>query len=157
MTTAVNNNVVFNDTTSKENFYFQYLINTFFNTKINEYKQYKKITNDIIFIYKGGTSMQIIHRKYQKLFNNDFNVADLFKRSDSDYQIFIKENDETKYFNIYYDINVITHNILNKIRDFLSNYINTEILLLNKFDDNKLQSILNIANQTLIKQKVNAL
>jgi len=101
---------------NKENiFKFQYLINESFNKMtikiidmINDYiKQNIKLQNprvkfleytDIIFIYKGGTTLKILFDKYVNVYANTNNteffesLKNNFKRSDSDYVIMINPN-----------------------------------------------------------------
>jgi hypothetical protein len=139
-------------------FNFQYLINTFFNNKINEYIKRNNLKKEsIVFIYKGGTSMKIIFEKYLKLFNEKNSdlkyFDDAFQRSDSDYTILIdkKEYSNPEIYNkIYYDINILTFNILNKIKDFLSEY-NNEIFPVNIITDNILLNKLASMNTILEK------
>lgn len=100
---------------NKENiFKFQYLINKSFNkmTKeliniINNYITEKRKKNpnveflkytDIIFLYKGGTTLKILFDKYVNIYANTNNnnffefFKENFKRSDSDYVIMINPN-----------------------------------------------------------------
>jgi hypothetical protein len=138
-------------------FLFQYLVNTFFNTFIKLYNDKKKYSDtDLFFLYKGGTVMQILYKKYIDLFDNpDFLRAydANFKRSDSDYSIFINNqtfNNEKQYNKIFYDMNILTYNILGKIKNILTdNKIGKYILPLTTITSDELSSKLNKVNETL--------
>jgi hypothetical protein len=142
-------------------FLFQYLVNTFFNTFIKLYNDKNKYNDtDLFFLYKGGTVMQILYKKYIDLFDNpDFLRAydANFKRSDSDYSIFInkqKFNHPNQYNKIFYDMNILTYNILGKIKNILTdNKIGKYILPLNTIIPDELSSKLNKVNQTLVSKR----
>jgi hypothetical protein len=142
-------------------FLFQYLVNVFFNTFIKLYKDKNNYDDsDLFFIYKGGTVIQILYKKYIDLFDNaDFLSAydDNFKRSDSDYSIFInkkKFNDDNSYNKIFYDMNILTYNILEKIKDMLLDLkIGKQILPLHTITSDELKKKLDIINKTLRERK----
>ena len=70
---------------------FQFIINTIFQIMIKKYIDENNLKEtDILFIYKGGTTMKILFEKYKNLINieNYFDNKN-FKRSDSDYSIII--------------------------------------------------------------------
>ncbi len=129
MTEFINKDKCFNDNNIIYIERFQYLVNKVFNVLINLYKEYlKQTTNqdlsdfDILFIYKGGTTMKILFDKYKKIFEN-FNffneLTSNFKRSDSDYSIFINPN-LRNYNNIYTEINLISARALLLIKKIIN-------------------------------------
>ena len=140
-------------------FLFQYLVNNFFNIFIEKYREKNDYSdNDIFFIYKGGTVIQILYKKYIDLFENaDFlkEYDKNFKRSDSDYTLFInkiKFKDINEYNKIYYDMNILTYNILDKIKNILvDEKIGKYILPLNTITTDELKIKLDIINDTLKK------
>ena len=76
-------------------FTFQFFVNNLFNKVINKYKKENRIDDtDILFLFKGGTTMMILFKTYHKYFleNEDNEYKDFFKRSDSDYQLYINPN-----------------------------------------------------------------
>jgi len=170
MTDLVSKEDVFTNSKQKNIFYFQSLVNNFFNKFIKEYLQQKRLPEDfIVFIYKGGTSLKIIYDKYNKLLgkeetllsstileSQDSNklafLSDYFKRSDSDYAIYINKNTKSQdeYFNYFYDMNILTTNILNQIKNFLSSYPIRELFLpLSVVTEEKLKNKLTEANKLL--------
>jgi hypothetical protein len=75
-------------------YYFQLLVNKLFSEIIDKYKREHKIDKyDIIFLFKGGTTNKILydtyHEKYFKNDNLDNVYKQFFKRSDSDYSVYI--------------------------------------------------------------------
>jgi hypothetical protein len=84
---------------------FQYFINNLFNKLVKYYRETNELNglpigetideNDISFIYKGGTTMKILHDKFNIPTTQSIDYSDFFKRSDSDYTIFI----DNKKFN----------------------------------------------------------
>lgn len=112
---------------------FQKLVNTIFYRNIQKYIDYKREkgailgNNDILFLYKGGTTMKIIFNKYKSIlvpknFNNIFNyLSGDFERSDSDYSILINpditlENNKVSFEEIYYEVNKLSYLCLIGIR-----------------------------------------
>lgn len=143
-------------------FKYQYLVNTFFNKVIKEYLIKNKLNeNDIMFVYKGGTFMKIIYSKYSTLFKNNSNLIEInkdqFKRSDSDYAIFIDANkfNREEYTKHYYNINILSYNILDKIKLFLENNLN-DILPINQLEETDLIELLNKHNSHLHKNRKQA-
>lgn len=70
---------------------FQFIINTLFQIMIKKYIDENNLKEtDILFIYKGGTTMKILFEKYKNLINieNYFDNKN-FKRSDSDYSMIV--------------------------------------------------------------------
>lgn len=128
LTTFVNSDKIFTDANLEYIVRFQYLIITLFTGLINAYIKHKALAdNDVKFIYKGGTTMKIIHSQYLDLLNkcdcDEFkaNIANCFNRSDSDYHVKISKNllySET-YNTIYYDMNKIILLALKHIKKIL--------------------------------------
>jgi hypothetical protein len=76
-------------------FTFQFFVNKFFNDVITKYKKDNSLNDtDIIFLFKGGTTMMILFNTYHKYFpdNDDNEYKKFFKRSDSDYQLYLNPN-----------------------------------------------------------------
>jgi hypothetical protein len=165
MTNLISSEVVFTENKQEEIFNFQFLINNFFNRKINEYKKRNNYDDEFIkFIYKGGTSMKIIYEKYKEVYKNNGiifdRLTDNFKRSDSDYQLFIRhdkenpEDTEERRTFVLYDMTVLTYNILSVIKKYLSNDENyNKILPLNTINEDTLKYKLEEINSKLSKRK----
>jgi hypothetical protein len=101
----ITTNVFFTEENQDNIFRFQYMVNNLFNKmiiqsidEINRNTPEGKIklkNTDIIFLYKGGTTLKIIYDKYKDIFKNTNNdrffeeLKPYFKRSDSDYVIMI--------------------------------------------------------------------
>lgn len=136
ITDFINRDHIFSDSKEKLIFAFQYLINKTFNTIIEKFiEEYNKLqespkleNGDIIFLYKGGVTLKMLYRKYLDILKNENNkefllsIQDNFKRSDNDYAIIlnsIKITGET-YNKIYYELNKVIVNLLNKLKDFLN-------------------------------------
>ena len=89
--------------------------------------------------------MKILYNKYINLYQIDdefFNKY--FGRSDSDYSIIINKDiirDEKEYMNIYYDINILSFNILNKIKDFINYNIDKIVPLTLLTEDDCIEKI----------------
>ena len=120
---------------------------------MNNYKE-----DSIVFLYKGGTTMQIIYKKYQKLYdNNNFFkevIKNFFARSDSDYQIFIDKviySNDNDYNKIFYDINKLVYNILFQIKKYFNEY--NYIINFNLVNDDILKQKLNKINSILSDNK----
>jgi hypothetical protein len=117
MTEFISKESSFKDTNQENISRFQYLINTTFNKIIDKYKLELKMTTnpglletDILFTYKGGTTIKLIFNKYRELFNDFENYVELetyFQRSDSDYSIFINPSLHN-FDTIYRKINKIS-------------------------------------------------
>lgn len=105
------------------------LINSKFNTMIQEYIKYKNLPkNSIIFVYKGGNVIRILFESYQqnigshfaKLFNEVFSSN--FSKSDMDFEILINKsafnnnNFDSIKKDIIKDMNKLSYNILLDIR-----------------------------------------
>jgi hypothetical protein len=111
--------------------------------------------DDIIFIYKGGSVMQLIYGKNREFFNksdlDEFicSIRDKFQRSDSDYSILINPNMTNELWTeIYHDMNIITKNVLYEIRNFLVEH-NNNILPLYNINNQNLYSVINDLKETL--------
>jgi hypothetical protein len=117
MTNFISSEKSFTDANQQHITRFQLLVNKTFTTAITKYKTILKKTthpnilqNDILFIYKGGTTMKLLFDKYDLLFRNLYTFRDLksfFARSDSDYSIFIKPT-LANFNEIYMNINQIS-------------------------------------------------
>lgn len=166
ITDFVSSEVVFNDQYQDIISNFQLLINHSFNHSIQLYiNKHNLPNNSIVFLYKGGTTMKIIFDKYKNIFQQNINLfnipksnnmffntfSDFFKRSDSDYSIMIDKtiyNTQQLYDNVFYDINVISFNLLYKIKDFINLYID-QLVPLYKFNDNNINLLLQSYNHLL--------
>lgn len=112
MTDFINTEKIFNNEKSTLIARFQYLINKFFTNLKNEYVLSINKTglininsDDILFIYKGGTTMKILFDKYANLYQGtEFakTFKDNFKRSDSDYAYIINPELDKSVFNVVY-------------------------------------------------------
>lgn len=108
ITTFVNSEKIFNDKNLDKIVRFQYLINTTLGRITEKYTQMQKIAEtDVLFMYKGGTTMKIVYGEYSSLLNQfprfKKKVSEYFKRSDSDYTFLINPNLDPNTFNkIYY-------------------------------------------------------
>lgn len=160
-TDAVSSQVIFTDSKQKEIFLFQYLVNNLFNKAISKYIEAKGYPeNSIIFLYKGGTTIQIIYKKYKDIFKNNLfieKLADFFKRSDSDYAIYIDKfifTTESQFNAIVHDMNVLSHNLLNLVSDILSGHRNNCILDLGAMTKEKLREVLQNCNKKLLDDRL---
>lgn len=151
---------IFTDDKQQLIFKYQYLINHTFNTFISKYlKKCDLKKNSIYFVYKGGTFMKILNSKYNHLLktNNQFLSIneDYFKRSDSDYSIFISPDfDRNEYIEHYYQMNILTYNLLNKISIFIDKNLN-DLLPVNRITEESLKTQLKKINNLLLKEKEN--
>jgi hypothetical protein len=117
MTNFISSEKSFNDKNQENIARFQFLINNTFTVAINKYKLVLKETtnptileNDILFIYKGGTTMKLLFDKYKLLFQSFETFLELekfFTRSDSDYSIFINPNMHN-FNDVYIQVNKIS-------------------------------------------------
>ena len=135
MTDFVSSEKVFNDANMEYIARFQYLVIELFNKAIlyycinlgHKYKKRFSVVKDIFFTYKGGTTMKIVFDKYKKIFEGLVNYKDIsekFKRSDSDYSIFINpricdKEGNSIFLEVYKDINKISAWCLAKIKEFI--------------------------------------
>jgi hypothetical protein len=117
MTNFISSEKSFNDRNQINIARFQFLINKTFTTAINNYRTTLRNTthpaileNDILFIYKGGTTMKLIFDKYKILFRSLETFSELekfFTRSDSDYSILINPSLHN-FSEIYKQVNKIS-------------------------------------------------
>ena len=151
---------IFADFKQKLIFKFQYIVNNFFNNFNKLYIEKNNLnSDDIYFIFKGGTFMKIIFEKYDALLENNTNFNNFnknyFKRSDSDYALLINGKfDKKTYTTHYYWLNIATYNILNKIKFFINENLN-DILPINEISDNKIVEQLEKINDILINDRIN--
>lgn len=114
MTDLVNSEKILNDINIENIARYQYLINTFFTLFRDKYIQDNKLeAHDVIFMYKGGTTMKILYNEYGKILDDipqfKNNIKNFFNRSDSDYSFLINPNiDENKFNMIYYHFSKIS-------------------------------------------------
>ena len=150
-TTFISKTEIFRDDKQELIFKFQYLVNKFFNTMVDKYKKHHSLNDDdIYFVYKGGTFMKILYEKYNTLFTKNENFfnkfKDCFARSDSDYAIFINNRfDKPVYTFHYYNLNIMTYNILMKISTFIDRNL-TDILPINQISTETLKKHLEHIN-----------
>lgn len=153
-TEFISRDKIFVDSKQDLIFKYQYLINNFFNKYINEYiKKNNLETDDLLFIYKGGTFMKILFQKYNDILKSNKQFMkmneDYFKRSDSDYALFISPKfDRNKYTKHYYWMNVMTYNILTRISSFIDENI-SDILPINEIEEKDLIKQLEKVNKLL--------
>lgn len=153
-TEFISRDKIFIDSKQDLIFKYQYLINNFFNKSINEYiKKNNLESDDMLFIYKGGTFMKILFQKYNDVLKSNEKFMKMneeyFKRSDSDYAILINSKfDRNKYIKHYYWMNVMTYNILTKITSFIDENI-SEILPINLITEEDLKYQLEKVNKLL--------
>jgi hypothetical protein len=157
-TDFISSEKIFQDKNQELIFKFQYLVNTFFIYFFEKYKVKMGLSSkSIYFLYKGGTFMKILFEKYKGILktNDDFfkTISDMFKRSDSDYQIIISP-DIDNYNLHYYNMNVIAYNILQKINSFIQSNI-SDILPLNQITMGDLEKQLGKMNKHLQDNKAN--
>lgn len=160
LTEFINSEKIFNDNDPKYNVRFQYLINTFFTLLIEKYKKYKQLnSDDILFVYKGGTTMKILYNEYKDILeqygNFLSNIKDSFKRSDSDYTILINPSFEEEVFDQHYiNISKLILSGLLKLRKII---IDNEIFFLNfsRINEEDLKNLINILNKNLQEIKKN--
>jgi len=153
-TEFISRDKIFVDSKQDLIFKYQYLINIFFNKYVNEYiKKNNLETDDLLFIYKGGTFMKILFQKYDDVLKSNKQFMkmnkDYFKRSDSDYALLINPKfDRNEYMKHYYWMNVMTYNILNKITSFIDENI-SDILPINDIKEEDLKNQLEKVNKLL--------
>jgi len=132
-------------------FRFQYLINNLFNKMVTHILEHFNViirgngkqqlqNTDIIFLYKGGTTLKILFDKYRCIFRdtqNDAFFRDLekyFKRSDSDYVIMINPNinfdtNGISFEFVYYIVCFYTTHVLNIIKNKIYETSNTNQII----------------------------
>jgi len=126
MTEMVSKEVCFRDSNQLYIARFQYLVNTVYNNSIAKYINEKnaggaKLNDyDILFLYKGGTTMKILYEKYKRELSNHVeltnfftNTEKYFERSDSDYSIYINpaisiQTHNIEYYDVYRDLNIMS-------------------------------------------------
>lgn len=139
MTKFVNNHFYNNDEVT---YNFFYIIHNIFTNGIYEYIRQKNLPPDcIVFAFKGGNIMRLV---ITKELENNFSekqmllildsVKDIFKKSDSDFQIYVKNLTEgptpktiAEMDEIYADINKLTYLLLNRIRNIV--LLNPEVYI----------------------------
>ena len=144
---------------------FQYIINEVFNRMCISIIDYinsnggKLKYTDIIFLYKGGTTLKILYETNRYKFENNqefYNLfGDNFKRSDSDYIIMINpyisiETHHITFEYIYKLTNYVVTNYLYNISIFMYNNILERI-----FEDNKLEKFKNDISSIINEYKKN--
>ena len=97
--------------------------------------------------------MKIIHSKYTSILSDNKIFSDknseYFKRSDSDYGLFINSKfNKSDYTKHYYWMNVLSFNLLNKIGEFMDNNLD-DLLPINKINNDSLKNQLNKINKLL--------
>jgi hypothetical protein len=133
---------------------FQYIIINSFQKAFESYRRrYNLKKEDLFFHYKGGTTMKIVYEKYKQIYLNP-NIPDIdkyFSRSDSDYQINMKNNLPNFNFH-FYNLNKITYNLMNRLKIYFNNHYK-EFFNLDMVDRNKIVSIIMNANEKLESNK----
>lgn len=166
ITTEMSSKYLFADTKKNIISDFQYLVNTMFNKRIEEYIQslvksgkYAYDPKMIVFIYKGGTTMKILFDKYKHILPNNkaiFNdYKDYFSRSDSDYAIYINQNvfnTAESYNRVLLDINKLVFNTLSEIQNMISNNLEC-ICPLESITTSDLKNLLDKLNAELVNSK----
>ena len=171
MTSLVAKEVCFNDVNQEYINRFQLLVNNIFEKNIQKYIELKisegcKLDKEsILFLYKGGTTMKILYKKYEKDLKNDgfenffVNLIREFERSDSDYSILINPNINEKqngisFERVYYDINIISYQCLSLLRTYFELYPN-HFVPLNLINDGIILKKIDEMNETLKSIKEN--
>jgi hypothetical protein len=171
MTSLVAKEVCFNDKNQEYINRFQLLVNNIFEKNIENYIKLKnsevcKLEKEsILFLYKGGTTMKILYKKYEKELKDDgfenffVNLIKEFERSDSDYSILINPNiNENKngisFERVYYDINIISFECLSLLRTYFEFYPN-HFVPLNLINDDIILKKIDEMNETLQSIKEN--
>ena len=153
-TEFISRDKIFVDSKQDLIFKYQYLINNFFNKWVSKYiKKNNLETDDLLFIYKGGTFMKILFKKYDDVLKSNKKFMkmneDYFKRSDSDYALLINPNiDRNEYTKHYYWMNIMTYNILTRISSFINENI-SDILPINEIKEEDLKNQLEKVNKLL--------
>ncbi len=171
MTSLVAKEVCFNDKNQEYINRFQLLVNNVFEKNIGNYIQLKNTQGckldkeSILFLYKGGTTMKILYKKYEEQLKNDgfenffINLIKEFERSDSDYSILINPNINEKnngitFERVYYDINIISYKCLSLLKSYFEHYPN-HFVPLNLINDDIILKKIDEMNDTLKSIKEN--
>lgn len=172
MTSMVAKEVCFNDKYQNYVGKFQFIVNKVYEENISNYMKFKinkgaKLNdNDILFLYKGGTTMKIVYEKYKKILkDNGFddlfdNLIKYFERSDSDYSILInpnltKEKNNISFEEVYYDINILSYNCLDLLRNIFYSFKN-KFVPLHMITNEILKDKINEMNNVLEQMKTNS-
>ena len=159
----------FSDDDQTNIYNFQYLINNLFNTLTKNIiynlnvSGFKLKETDIIFLYKGGTTLKILYDTYKSYFTHTENeyfyslFSESFIRSDSDYVIMInpyitKETHGISFEYIYRLVNYYVSEYLYNISVFL--YENN-ILKRDKITSDKLDLLIKDINLIINEFKLN--
>jgi len=132
-------------------FTFQFFVNKFFNDVITKYKTDNSLNDtDIIFLFKGGTTMMILFNTYHKYFtdNDDNEYKNFFKRSDSDYQLYMNPNMKDAILHRKNIIKLLYITLCN-VRNILENCNDTFFDFNNNED--KLKELIEKYNEEIIK------
>ena len=134
---------------------FQKLVIDKFQYYINLYRLKHNIPeNDMFFHYKGGTTLKIIYEKYKEQYSNIKipNIDKFFSRSDSDYQVNIKQT--TPNFNLhYYNLNIILYNLFIELNNYLDNNLGKYFKFNEVLNQSELNKLLQQSNNLLQKIK----
>jgi len=168
MTKFVNNHFYNNNEIT---FNFFNVIQTIFKNGIDKYIQKRGLPeNCIIFVFKGGNIMRLlINKELETNFSEKQmiiildKVKDIFKKSDSDFQIYVKNLINSVDKNgiritkiimdeIYNDINKLTYLLLNRIRNIILLNPEQYINFMQNTDDYKSTLFTDILN-TINKEK----
>jgi hypothetical protein len=170
MTELVSKDVCFKDDRQLQIARFQYLVNNLFNRAINQYIASKGLLpTDVLFLYKGGTTMKIVFEKYKRIILNENNLIALnnlfeeskknFERSDSDYTIYINPDINNRGFNfeeVNRDMIGMSYVVLKHIRMLINQNPNQILSLDLIFRDNVLEEQLRKMNAKLQEVKDNS-
>ena len=134
----------------KHIFMFQFITIISCSNLISSYRnRYSIKDNDLFFFYKGGTVMKLLIDKYKDFIpvsEND-NINKYYKRSDSDYEIYI--NPKIKEYNFhYFNINILIYNILLKLNNYFNkNY--KQLFNMTLITKDKMKEIVKNGNEIL--------
>jgi len=172
MTEMVSSEVCFVDNNQLHISRFQYMVNEIYNRTIKRYIEEKKAKGsklqeqDILFLYKGGTTMKILYDKYKNDMSqySEFslffeNVNKYFARSDSDYGMYINPNITQNthgidYNVVYVDVNIMSYVNLTIIRGVILSK-NNEIVPLNLLTRDILVAKIDVLDNLLRDMKNN--
>ena len=151
----------------KNIYYLQYLINNIFNNIVNNIiiqinSEGGKLKNtDIIFLYKGGTTLKILYDTYKDYFTkieNDYFYSlfsENFTRSDSDYVIMINPNINMERNNVTFDYvyRLVNYNVTLYLYN-ISSFIQKELFINRDLITNeKLDNFIDVINTTIQELK----
>lgn len=143
---------------------FQYFVNNLFNALIKYYRETNELNdlpdgenideNDIVFVYKGGTTMKILHDKFNinsNVTKDVFDYSSYFKRSDSDYTVFInnKKFNFEQYMHHSRNLQVLSFYALIYIKNTIENCASWFLDIHNMYDQNNLRELLNNYNKKI--------